>query len=76
MGNLKIADLSDKLQALKALINQLREQVEFQPTLPTDPLDKAVMEVIDLTSTLADAISANHDTAISSGRTALFWKQH
>ena len=51
----KIADLTDKLQALEARINQLREQAESQPTLPTDPLDKAVMEVVDLRGELADA---------------------
>ena len=51
----KIEDISDKLQALEARINQLREQAESQPNLPTDPLDKAVMEVVDLRGELADA---------------------
>ena len=51
----KIADLTDKLQALEARINQLREQAESQPPLPTDPLDKAVMEVVGLRGELADA---------------------
>ena len=51
----KIADISDKLQALEARINQLREQAQSQPTLPTDPLDEAVMEVVDLRGELSDA---------------------
>ena len=44
----KIADLTNKLQALPARMNQLREQSEFQPALPTDPLDEAVMKVVGL----------------------------
>ena len=51
----KIADISDKLQALEDRINQLMEQAQSQPTLPTDPLDEAVMEVVDLRGELADA---------------------
>ena len=51
----KIDDLTDKLHSLEAWINQLREQVKSQPTLPTDPLDKAVLEMVDLTGELIDA---------------------
>ena len=50
----KVIELTDKLVALEARINQLREQAESQPTLPTDPLDKAVIEVVDLRRELAD----------------------
>ena len=51
----RIADLTDKLEALDARINQLREQAESQPTLHADQLDEAVMEAVDLRRELADA---------------------
>ena len=51
----KIADLTNKVQAHEARINQLREQAESQPTHPTDPLDEAVKKVVLLRGELADA---------------------
>ena len=51
----KIADLTNKVQAHEARINQLREQAESQPTHSTDPLDKAVKKVVRLRGELADA---------------------
>ena len=50
----KIADLTNKLQAQEARINQLREQAESQPTHPTDSLDEAVKKVVGLRGELAD----------------------
>ena len=47
----KIADLTNKLQAQEARINQLREQAESQPT---DSLDEAVKKVVRLRGELAD----------------------
>ena len=51
----KIDDLTYKLKALEARINQLKEQAKSQPTVLTDPLDKAVLEMVNLTGELADA---------------------
>ena len=48
----KIADLTNKVQAQEARINQLREQAESQPT---DSLDEAVKKVVRLRGELADA---------------------
>ena len=48
----KIADLTNKVQAQEARINQLREQAESQPT---HSLDEAVKKVVRLRGELADA---------------------
>ena len=47
----KIAELSDKIQAQEAVINQLMGQATSQATAVStnaDELDKAVMEVVNL----------------------------